>query len=85
VAAGLSDSFVVAHVWDTTHPDDVVRLTASDLPAGIAGPDSGEVDGDDLGTSGGPVPSRGKRSITYIPSRRRVDCQQKYEGVSAFL
>src|SRR6267154_1430964 len=60
---GSSDSSLWP-VWDTTHPDDVVRSKLADLPPG---PDLIlEGDGDIWHIAD--VPKQGKRSITYDPA-----------------
>ncbi len=63
---GSSDSSLWP-VWDTTHPDDVVRSKLADLPPG---PDLIlEGDGDIWHIAD--VPKQGKRSITYDPAKEK--------------
>ena len=71
---GSSDSSLWP-VWDTTHPDDVVRSKLADLPPG---PDLIlEGDGDIWHIAD--VPKQGKRSITYDPASA-VIVSEKYEA-----
>src|SRR6267154_1274822 len=71
---GSSDSSLWP-VWDTTHPDDVVRSRLADLPPG---PDLIlEGDGDIWHIAD--VPKQGKRSITYDPASA-VIVSEKYES-----
>src|SRR6266404_4320536 len=71
---GSSDSSLWP-VWDTTHPDDVVRSKLADLPPG---PDLIlEGDGDIWHIAD--VPKQGKRSITYDPATALI-VSEKYEA-----
>ncbi len=71
---GSSDSSLWP-VWDTTHPDDVVRSKLADLPPG---PDLIlEGDGDIWHIAD--VPKQGKRSITYDPAPALI-VSEKYEA-----
>ena len=71
---GSSDSSLWP-VWDTTHPDDVVRSKLADLPPG---PDLIlEGDGDIWHIAD--VPKQGKRSITYDPASALI-VSEKYEA-----
>jgi peptidoglycan-N-acetylglucosamine deacetylase len=71
---GSSDSSLWP-VWDTTHPDDVVRAKLADLPPG---PDLIlEGDGDIWHIAD--VPKQGSRSITYDPVTALIT-DEKYEA-----
>jgi cellulose synthase/poly-beta-1,6-N-acetylglucosamine synthase-like glycosyltransferase/spore germination protein YaaH/peptidoglycan/xylan/chitin deacetylase (PgdA/CDA1 family) len=71
---GSSDSSLWP-VWDTTHPDDVVRAKLTDLPPG---PDLIlEGDGDIWHIAD--VPKQGRRSITYDPTTALIT-SEKYEA-----
>jgi cellulose synthase/poly-beta-1,6-N-acetylglucosamine synthase-like glycosyltransferase/spore germination protein YaaH/peptidoglycan/xylan/chitin deacetylase (PgdA/CDA1 family) len=71
---GSSDSSLWP-VWDTTHPDDVVRAKLADLPPG---PDLIlEGDGDIWHIAD--VPKQGRRSITYDPATALIT-GEKYEA-----
>jgi len=71
---GSSDSSLWP-VWDTTHPDDVVRSKLADLPPG---PDLIlEGDGDIWHIAD--VPKQGRRSITYDPATALIT-SEKYEA-----
>src|SRR5258705_198211 len=71
---GSSDSSLWP-VWDTTHPDDVVRSKLGGLPPG---PDLIlEGDGDIWHIAD--VPKQGKRSITYDPASALI-VSEKYEA-----
>jgi peptidoglycan-N-acetylglucosamine deacetylase len=71
---GSSDSSLWP-VWDTTHPDDVVRAKLADLPPG---PDLIlEGDGDIWHIAD--VPKQGHRTITYDPATALIT-SEKYEA-----
>ena len=71
---GSSDSSLWP-VWDTTHPDDVVRAKLADLPPG---PDLIlEGDGDIWHIAD--VPKQGKRTITYDPVTAQIT-DETYEA-----
>jgi len=71
---GSSDSSLWP-VWDTTHPDDIVRAKLADLPPG---PDLIlEGDGDIWHIAD--VPKQGRRSITYDPATALIT-SEKYEA-----